>query len=94
MTDAEDKTGRHGRGWADKIPLVALLAFVAVASGALVEAKFTRKAIDELAVAMKEHAAAESARLKTLEEWRLTHEATSGPLMQNYLDDLNKRRKR
>ena len=80
MTETEDKTGRHG--WASKIPLVTLLVFVFAAGGAYVEARFTRKAVDDLATSMRETAneqkqfnTAIDQRQTADEIWRAAHEA-------------------
>lgn len=89
MTDPEDKTGRHG--WANKVPLMALIVFVAGVATAVTEAKFTRKAVDDLSTSMKESTAASNARLKQLEEWRIQHEAISAPLMQDYIEERRAR---
>jgi hypothetical protein len=80
VTDADDKTGRHS--WANKISLTTLLVIVFGIGGAFVEARFTRRAVDDLAGSLKEAVreqkqfnAAIDARQTTDEIWRAAHEA-------------------
>lgn len=81
MTDPEDKTGRHG-SWANKISITTLVVFVFGAGGAFVEAKFTRRAVDELSAAVKVYAEtndkradAHERRTRILEDDRTAREA-------------------
>lgn len=80
VTD-EDKTGRHG-GWANKISITTLIVFVAGAAGALVEARFTRKAVDDLSTTLKEVVREQKefnttidSRQTTDEIWRAAYDA-------------------
>lgn len=97
MTDPEDKTGRHS--WASKIPLLTLLAVVFAAGGLVVDGKVTRNRVEELhhdlREAVKEQKATNAAfdaRIRSSEEYRLTHEAATSPL-KTFVEDMMRRRK-
>lgn len=94
MTDPEDKSGsRSGKSWADRIPLVTLLAVVFAAGLLYARIEFLGKDVARIEKAM----AATDARTTALEQYRLTHEAAAVPLMNQYAKDLadrNERKKR
>lgn len=86
MTDPEDKTGRHGN-WANKIPLMTLLAIVFTAGGVFVKQQFIESKIDKAVERFERYATTSEARVRQLEEYRIAHEAMTSPLMQKFLEE-------
>lgn len=83
MTDPEDKSGIRS-SWANKISVTTLIIFVAGAGGALTEARFTRKSVDDLAGTLRDAVreqkafnAAIDGRQTADEIWRAAHDAAN-----------------
>lgn len=83
-----------GRDWARAIPLVTIFGMVFGAGVIFAGQRVMSNSLDELSRDLKASTAAADARLRSLEDYRLAHEAVASPLMNQYLKDLETRRKR
>jgi len=70
VTDADDKTGRHGN-WANKVPLMTLLAIVFAAGGLFVKQQFIESKVDRMLERWDRFATASEARQRAIEDWKI-----------------------